>query len=133
VVREAQRLMPQIATVSLTEEQPGEDTIRIGARRASPWLAGLDPADFDESLPRLVQASGSGTWGPDYLDLTGERVTQAHALGLRVVPWTVNERCDMERMLEYGVDGMISDRPDRLRALLEERGIPVPPPGAQPK
>jgi glycerophosphoryl diester phosphodiesterase len=39
----------------------------------------------------------------------------------------------MERMLEYGVDGMISDRPDRLRALLEERGIPVPPPGAQPQ
>jgi glycerophosphoryl diester phosphodiesterase len=133
VVREAQRLMPHIATVALTEEQPGEDTIRIGAQRVSPWLAGLDPADFANNLPRLVRASGSGTWGPDYLDLTAERVAQAHTSGLRVVPWTVNERCDMERMLEYGVDGMISDRPDRLRALLEERGIPVPPPGAQPQ
>jgi glycerophosphoryl diester phosphodiesterase len=133
VLREAQRLMPHVPTVSLTEEQPGEDTVRIGASAGSPWLAGLNPADFDDSVPRLVQASGSTTWGPDYLDLTFTRVHEAHALGLRVVPWTVNERADMERMLEYGVDGMISDRPDRLRALLAERNMPVPPQGARPK
>jgi len=44
-----------------------------------------------------------------------------------VVPWTVNEPDDMERMLACRVDGMVSDRPDVLRALLEQRGDAVPP------
>jgi glycerophosphoryl diester phosphodiesterase len=101
--------------------------VRIGAPRPSPWLGGLDPADFDGSIARLVKASGAGTWGPHYLDLDALRVEQAHALGLRVVPWTVNETADMERLLESGVDGMITDRPDVLRTLLEKKGIAVPP------
>ena len=127
VLRATQQLMRQVATAALTDEQPGEDTVRIGSPRPSPWLGGLDPADFGGSIARLVKASGAGTWGPDYLDLDALRVEQAHALGLRVVPWTVNEPADMERLLEFGVDGMISDRPDVLRALLEKQGIAVPP------
>lgn len=127
VIAAAQRRMPQVATTALTEEQPGEDTVRIGAPRPSPWLAGLDPQQFDGSIARLVQASGAGTWGPDYLDVTPERIEQAHALGLKVVPWTVNEPADMERLLECSVDGMVSDRPEVLRALIERHGLPVPP------
>jgi glycerophosphoryl diester phosphodiesterase len=127
VLRAAQGLMPQVPTVALTEQQPGEDTVRIGAARVSPWLGGLDPSDFRNSLTALVKASGAGTWGPDYLDLDAQVVEQARALGLRVVPWTVNRRTDMERMLAFDVDGMITDRPDLLRALLEERGMAVPP------
>jgi glycerophosphoryl diester phosphodiesterase len=127
VLRAAQGLMPQVPTVALTEQQPGEDTVRTGAARVSPWLGGLDPADFRNSVTALVKASGAGTWGPDYLDLDAQAVEQARALGLRVVPWTVNRRTDMERMLAFDVDGMITDRPDLLRALLEERGMAVPP------
>lgn len=127
VLRAMQQLMRQVATAALTDEQPGEDTVRIGAPRPSPWLGGLDPADFDGSIARLVKASGAGTWGPHYLDLDALRVEQAHALGLRVVPWTVNQTADMERLLEFGVDGMITDRPDVLRTLLEKKGIAVPP------
>jgi glycerophosphoryl diester phosphodiesterase len=126
VLQATQRLMPQVARVALTEEQPGADTVRLGGARPSAWLGGLDPADFADSVTRLVQASGAKTWGPDYLDLDEQRVEQARSLGLRVVPWTVNERADMERMLACNVDGMISDRPDRLRALLQERGMQVP-------
>ena len=127
VIAAAQRLMPQLATTALTEEQPEEDTVRIGAPRPSPWLGGLDPRQFEGSMPRLVQASGAGTWGPDYLDVTAERVEQAHALGVKVVPWTVNEPADMERLLACNVDGMVSDRPDVLRTLIERKGLPVPP------
>jgi glycerophosphoryl diester phosphodiesterase len=74
VLREAHRLMPQVATMALTEEQPGEDTVRIGVQPLSPWLGGLDPAEFGNSVPRLAHASGAGAWGPDHLDLTPERV-----------------------------------------------------------
>jgi glycerophosphoryl diester phosphodiesterase len=127
VLSAMQRLMPQVATAALTEQQPGDDTVRLGASRPSPWLGGLDPQAFDGSVPRLVEATRAGTWGPDYLDLDAERVEQAHGLGLRVVPWTVNEVADMERLLAFNVDGMTTDRPDVLRALLEKRGLPVPP------
>jgi glycerophosphoryl diester phosphodiesterase len=127
VLRAVQRLMPQVATVALTDEQPGTDTVRRDAQPASPWLAGLDPRDFGASTPALVKASGAGTWGPGFADLDAQRVQEAHALGLRVVPWTVNEPADMERLIELGVDGMTSDYPQLLRALLERRGVPVPP------
>jgi glycerophosphoryl diester phosphodiesterase len=127
VLSAAQQLLPQVGLVALTEQQPGEDTVRLGSPRPSPWLGGLDPEDFGSSIARLVQAAGAGTWGPNYLDLDAPRVEQAHALGLRVVPWTVNEPTDIERMLTFNVDGMISDRPDVVRALLERRGIAVPP------
>ena len=126
VLSAVQRLMPQLPTAALTDQQPGEDTVRIGSP-PSPWLGGLDPAHFDGSITRLVKATGAGTWGPDYLDLDAQRVEQAQALGLRVVPWTVNEPADMERLLAFNVDGMITDRPDVLRALLERRGVAVPP------
>lgn len=131
VLRAAQRLMPEVPTVALTEEQPGSDTVRIGAVRPSPWLGGLDPGRFGNSVVRLVKATGAGTWGPDYLDLNAPRIEEAHALGLRVVPWTVNATVDMERLLDWNIDGMTTDRPDVLRELLEHRGLPAPPPSVE--
>jgi glycerophosphoryl diester phosphodiesterase len=128
VLTAVQRLMPQAATVALTEQQNGGDTVGLGASSPSPWLGGLDPASFGNSVVRLVKATGAGTWGPDYQDLNAQRVAEAHALGLRVVPWTVNATVDMERLLAFGIDGMTTDRPDVLRELLESKGLPVPPP-----
>lgn len=127
VLAAVQRLTPQVAMVALTDQQPGDDTVRIGAPHLSPWLGGLDPQHFGGSVVRLVKATGAGTWGPDFLDLDAERVADAHALGLRVIPWTVNTEADMERLLAYRVDGMTTDHPDILRALLERKGLAVPP------
>ena len=122
VLAAVRRLMPQVATAALTEQQPGVDTVRLGAPQPSPWLGGLDPAHFGNSVVRLVKASGAATWGPDYQDLNAERIAAAHALGLRVVPWTVNAAGDMERLIGLGIDGMTTDRPDVLRELLENLG-----------
>ena len=44
-----------------------------------------------------------------------------------MIPWTVNERSDMERLIALGVDGIITDYPDRLRAVMAEKNIPLPP------
>jgi glycerophosphoryl diester phosphodiesterase len=128
VLAAVQRVMPQAATVALTEERNGGDTVGIGAPGLSPWLGGLDPARFGNSVARLVKATGAATWGPDYQDLNAQRIAEAHALGLRVVPWTVNATVDMERLLAFGVDGMTTDRPDVLRELLESKGLAVPQP-----
>ena len=128
VLSAVQRVMPEVATVALPEQQGGEDTVGIGAPRPSPWLGGLEPGRFGNSVVRLVKATGAATWGPDYLDLSARRIEEAHAQGLRVVPWTVNATADMERLLELRIDGMTTDRPDVLRELLESRGLAVPQP-----
>jgi len=121
-------LDPEIALVALTDQQPDEDTIEIGKPGASAWLGELDVDDHGGSVPKLVQALGAKTWSPHARDLTPALVIEAHSLGLAVVPWTVNEPKDMALVLALGVDGLITDYPDRLRAVLESKGIAVPPP-----
>jgi len=59
--------------------------------------------------------------------LTGRLLTRAHALGVRVIVWTVNEPARMHRLLDAGVDGIISDRPDLLRDVLISRDQWTPP------
>jgi glycerophosphoryl diester phosphodiesterase len=60
--------------------------------------------------------------------LSPSLVRALHARNLQVHVWTVNEIADMNRLLDWGVDGIITDRPDRLAAVLHERvGRPLPP------
>lgn len=127
VLKLVRKLAPQIATGALTDQQGEDDTVYLGRPGPSPWLAGLDINDFGGSVPRLAQASGAVVWSPNYLDLTASAVLEAHELRLVVIPWTVNAPADMQRIVALGVDGMISDRPDLLRAVLQQRGIAVPP------
>jgi glycerophosphoryl diester phosphodiesterase len=121
-------LAPDIALVALTDQQEGEDTIEVGKPGPSPWLGELDVDDHGGSVPKLVQALGAKTWSPHARDLTPALVIEAHSLGLAVVPWTVNDPADMERAIALGIDGLITDYPDRLRTVLQAKGIPVPAP-----
>ena len=124
----ARKLAPEIDLVALTDQQPDEDTMEIGKPGASIWLGGFDVDDHAGSVPRTVKALGAKVWSPHALDLTPALVAQAHELGLLVVPWTVNEPKDMETAISLGIDGLITDYPDRLRAVLESKGMAVPPP-----
>jgi glycerophosphoryl diester phosphodiesterase len=121
-------LAPEIGLAALTDQQPDEDTVEIGKPGASAWLGELDVDDYAGSVPKLVQALGAKTWSPHARDLTPALVIEAHVLGLAVVPWTVNDPKDMERAIAAGVDGLITDYPDRLRTVLQSKGIAVPAP-----
>jgi glycerophosphoryl diester phosphodiesterase len=55
---------------------------------------------------------------PEWGSVDKELVNTAHDVGMVVHPYTVNNVDDMKRLIDYGVDGMFTDFPDRLRALL---------------
>ena len=65
-------------------------------------------------------------WSPFYPELSADLVKEAHALGLKVLPWTVNKTEDMARLIDWGVDGLITDRPDFLRDVMAEKKLPLP-------
>ncbi|MES2936627.1 MAG: glycerophosphodiester phosphodiesterase [Pseudomonadota bacterium] len=115
-----QKLEPAIATVYLTIQTANTDNVRDGT-----WTAGLRIGEHG-SVPRLVKAAGGAVWSPNGGAVTEALVQEAHALGLQVVPWTVNVPADMERFLAWGVDGLITDYPDRLREVMAKRGMPLP-------
>ena len=53
-------------------------------------------------------------WSPNYSVVTPENVAYCHALGIRVVPWTVDDKAEMKRLADCGVEAIISNYPDRL-------------------
>lgn len=120
------RIAPRIATVCLTTQRGPDDNIRAGEPGPSPWLGGLDIHDFGGSVPRLVKAAGAAVWSPDFTDLSPAAVAESHELGLLVIPWTANDPVDMARLIDLGVDGLISDRPDVLRQVLRDAGRTLP-------
>src|SRR5581483_9796474 len=104
---------PRIGTVYLTAEQPWMDNVlRTGS--ASAWTAPHHVSAYGGSLPRMVCASGGAAWSPYFEEVAREGIAEAHSLGLQVIVWTVNDARDMHRMIEFGVDGIISDYPDLL-------------------
>ena len=124
-LRALKRMDPAIRTACLTIESDSMNTVRADASGASPRHDGLRAANDGGSLIGLVRAAGCAVWSPFWRNLTTGGVAEARAHGLTVIPWTVNEPADIERMLDLGVDGLITDYPDRALAVLARRGVTV--------
>lgn len=104
-----QKIAPEIRTAYLTIIDPEESTVSMTG--SSPWSAGFDPVKHGGSLPAAIKAAGGAIWSPYFPNLTPELVREAQALGLKVLPWTVNDPADMKRLIDWGVDGLITDDP----------------------
>jgi glycerophosphoryl diester phosphodiesterase len=98
-VRAAWRLEPELTAAVLVDS-----------------TAPVDPA----TLARQADAT---VYCPDYRFVDAALVRQAQAGGVRVVPWTVNDPADWDRLIDWGVDGLTTDFPDRLVKVLRDRGI----------
>lgn len=120
-----QKEAPEIGTVYLTAQQEWMDNVGAGKPQASPWTAGFRYADHG-SVPKLIKAAGGRIWSCYHGDLDAAKVAEAHALGLTVLAWTANEPGLIARLMDLGVDGIVTDRPDRVRAEMQRRGLPLP-------
>ncbi|WP_280394961.1 glycerophosphodiester phosphodiesterase family protein [Nocardia brasiliensis] len=134
---------PELPLVALTN---GQQFLQAGQPGASPWLGGLDIDDFPGSLQQQYVAAaasfGADAVSPVHGDpqggtiedpayqpfTTADLVDAAHRQGMRVIPWTVDDRPTMTALLDLGIDGLITNRPDLLRAILAERGYELPTP-----
>jgi glycerophosphoryl diester phosphodiesterase len=76
-------------------------------------------------VPRLAKQAGCTVWSPFWRNVTPENVKEAQALGLKVLPWTVNNPSEMTRLIDMGVDGLITDYPDRALPVLAAKGLKI--------
>ena len=136
------QVVPRLPLVALTNG----DFLQVGQPGASPWLGGIDVDDFGGSYVRAADSFGADALSPVHGNpqngkvtdpgytpyTTAKMVREAHALGMAVVPWTVDDKPTMASLIDAGVDGLITDYPDRLRELLADRGMRTPPPTREP-
>jgi glycerophosphoryl diester phosphodiesterase len=117
-------------TLALVQQlEPGMETVYLTTRGSTDdgrWTAGRLARDYP-SIAHMVKAAGGTTWSPRQDLLTEVDLKRAQALGLKVIPWTVNDPADIDRLIGWGVDGLIGDYPDRIRAAMQRHGLPLPP------
>jgi len=123
---EVRKRAPEIATACLTIETDNNDNVKPIGDGPSPWTAGLDLRRYEDSVPRLVHAAGCAIWSPLARNVNAARIAETHALGMTVLPWTVNDPIEMGRLIDAGVDGIITDYPDRLRRVMADRQLALP-------
>jgi glycerophosphoryl diester phosphodiesterase len=128
MVRTAEPSIPLVALYDETTWVPG-----------SPWLNGIDPVVVGDPILGAVLV-GANIISPGYsvpdgqtpadpgFHLVADRtyVDRAHAWGLRVIPWTINDVATMNAQIEAGADGIFTDYPTRLRAVMAARDMPLP-------
>lgn len=124
---EMKNLNPNISTSALWQEQPSwgrdSESLRRYEKKKSSWLGGLDIKDYQGNPVKAAHAIGADIISPYYTEISKQDVDEAHSLGMKVVPWTVNNEKDMNMLLDMGVDGIISDKPWLLKQVLEKRNI----------
>lgn len=117
-----QKMAPKMPTVYITAQLAVLDNLAIKSGRPSEWTAGFQYAQYG-SVPKMIKAAGGTHWSSFWRELDAQKVREAQDLGLKVIAWTVNDRQSMAQMLDLGVDGLVTDRPDIAATLLKERGI----------
>jgi glycerophosphoryl diester phosphodiesterase len=101
-------------------------TLRVAREIDPDWptvllVEGGTELSFAEHIDRL--GFRPNVYSPNFALVDDELIAAAAGEEIAVIPWTVNEKDDMERLIDLGVDGIITDYPDRLVDVLTERGI----------
>ena len=138
-LRAMHRLAPRWPLVALTNY----DFLQVGQPGASPWLGGLDADDFGGDFVRAAATiPGVRTLSPVYgfpqngkvgdpgfrFYVDEAMVSRAHTRGLRLIPWTGDDPATVAALMDLGIDGIITNYPNRVRQLMADRGLALPRP-----
>ena len=120
-----QKIMPEVPTGYVTIAKKRRDTIQKNKSGSSPWMGGIDIDDFD-SIPEAVKSAGGTYWNTNFRhaighkkNITSKIVKKAHNIGIKVLVWTVDSSWDMKELIKKGVDGITTNRPDKLLSILK--------------
>ena len=86
-------------------------------------MAGYLLKDSDYSIPKMIKALHGAYWDAEDVQLNPKNISQAHLLGLKVYAWSNTQKNKggylktMQQLIDDGVDGIITDRPDLLLKL----------------
>lgn len=118
-LRRVARLEPRLRLMALANA----DTVYPG----SPWLGGVSVKGepFRTGLASAVQRAGFDAVSPSASEVSPELVYGAHSRGLEVVPFTVNSTEKIRSLVAMGVDGLVSDYPNRLRRTVRGAGVAI--------
>ncbi|MET8402107.1 glycerophosphodiester phosphodiesterase family protein [Streptomyces sp900116325] len=131
------KLAPSYPLVALTNY----DFLEVGKPGASPWLGGIDADDYDGDFVKAAAAvPGVTALSPNYgFPQNGtiadpafrfypdkKMISEAHERGLKVIPWTCDDPATIEALMDMGIDGIITDYPNRVRDIMADRGMRLP-------
>lgn len=129
-----QKLDPRVKTAYLLVGQ--EDKVRMlgpDTKAAGLWSGGKLLKDYNSSIPQMIKALGGACYEPEDVELTKEDLDESHRLGLKVVVWTWPEHSGrafnpevVQKLIDWGVDGIITDGPAQLDSMLAARYMRVP-------
>ena len=122
ILHELKKQNPKILRSFLTLQQD-LSTKKKTIFEDSPWLGKKYPSEDLFLLPKIIKSLEGHVWSVFYRDVTKQNVDLAHELGLAVIVWTVNRESDIIRMIEYGVDGVITDYPKKMQDICLSRNI----------
>jgi len=134
---ELQKLDNSVKTAYLTEwdNEPGTPNSFFDPdpAKAGLWTGGVLVRDHKNSIPQMVKDLGGTCWEPEDVELTRATLEEAHELGLKVVVWTWPEHSGttfdvglVSELIDWGVDGIITDDPGMLISMMAARNYQLP-------
>ena len=106
--------------ITLQQDLP---TTKKNVYENSPWMVKKYPIEELFLLPNIIKSLEGHVWSVFYRDVTKQNVELAHKHGLATCVWTVNREKDIIRMIEYGVDGIITDYPKKVQEICKSKNI----------
>jgi glycerophosphoryl diester phosphodiesterase len=116
-----QKTVPEIPTAYLSPIGTRWVSVRPDEPGPAQWTAGIDVGEFSGSIPGAVKAAGGQHWAANHMTINPSLVKEAHGLGLKVIAWTPDSRQQMRGLMQMGVDGIMTNRPDILRSVMGRR------------
>ena len=122
ILYELKKQNPRILRGFITLQQD-LSTTKKNIYENSPWMAKNYSLDQLFLIPNIIKSLEGHVWSAFYRDVTKQNVELAHKHGLATCVWTVNREQDIIRMIEYGVDGIITDYPKKVQEICKSKNI----------